>query len=869
MAKDPICGMQVDEKTAEFVTSRDGKKYYFCSKGCLDEFEKSAAPPAAEAGPEAPRKPAGPGKQTVFSIDGMTCASCVRKVEKALSGVPGVRSAAVNLATEKARVEFDPKAVDIKDLERAVADAGYRAKEEGTRISLRIGGMTCASCVARVEGALRKTQGVKDAAVNLATEEASVTFDPSAVALPELIKAVEDAGYTAGEKTPEDKSVLRMNRARMRMVWAWILAAPIIILMAIEMIFRTAVPGYDIALVLLGAAVIAIPGLETLRAAFRSVSHRSANMDVLISLGTLTALATGIAAAAGLKIASYAGIAGMIMAVHLTGRYIEARSRGRASQAIRKLIELGAKTARVLEGGEEREVRIEDVKVDDVMIVRPGEKIPTDGEVVKGESSVDESMATGESLPVPKSSGDNVIGATINKQGLLHVRATKVGRDTFLAQVVRLVEECQTSKVPIQEFADRVTAVFVPVILALAVLTLGMWLLLPEPFQALAQSFARFVPWVPREAATVSLAIFAAVAVLVIACPCALGLATPTALMVGSGLGAARGVLIRSGEAIQAMREVRTIVLDKTGTITKGEPEVTDVAAAEGRSQDEVLSLAASLEAASEHPLAKAVVTKATERKIAHASVEHFAALPGAGVRGEVNGGEAAVGTSALMDEMNVDWKAMAAEAAKLEGEGKTVLFVSHNGRLFGLVAVADQVKETSSNAVAALKRLGLTPVMITGDNERTARAIARQVGIERVLAKVLPDQKAAEVALLQSEGKRVAMVGDGINDAPALAQADVGIAIGTGTDVAIESSDITLVRGDLSGVVTAVKLSRATFSKIKQNLFWAFFYNVVAIPAAMLGLLHPIIAEAAMAASSINVVTNSLRLKKADVSGN
>jgi Cu+-exporting ATPase len=585
-------------------------------------------------------------------------------------------------------------------------------------------------------------------------------------------------------------------------------------------------------------------------------------MDVLIGMGTLTALTTGIAKVLGLPYENYAGISGMIMAFHLTGRYIEARSKGRTSEAIHRLIQLAARSARVLMDGSEIEVPIEQLKPGDLMVVRPGEKIPTDGDVVAGSSSVDESMATGESLPVTKKIGDSVIGATINQQGLLRVEVTKIGKDTFLAQVIKLVEECQGSKIPIQEFADRVTARFVPVVVMVAAATLLFWLFLFPTLKPLLGWAHSFLPWVNPYLDRVSCAISAAVAVLVIACPCALGLATPTALMVGSGLAAERGILFRSGEAIQTLKDIRVIVFDKTGTITKGRPEVTDIATAAQYSEADLLFYAAGLESGSEHPLASAIVESARVRKIPVFPPEDFRALSGMGVTGKIREKTVAVGNKKLFAEIKIEDSVLTDRIAALESMAKTVVRIGVDGRLAGIIAVADALKDDSIKALAELKARGYLLVMLTGDNERAAQAIGRLAGMDRIVANVLPGDKQIEVEKLQKELGMVAMIGDGINDAPALKQANVGMAIGTGTDIAIESSDITLVRGNLSGIVTAIEISRATFRKIRQNLFWAFFYNVVAVPLAILGLLHPLIAEIAMALSSINVVTNSLRLR-------
>jgi Cu+-exporting ATPase len=753
----------------------------------------------------------------------------------------------------------------VKEVIDVTGDTKTDAKQD---IALNIGGMTCAACAQTIERALKKTRGVSRANVNLATEKANISFDPGVIGLEEIGLVVDNTGYQMLGTEAVDREEEKMAGARRRMILTWSFTIPIVLWMLPEMILGKAFPNmlvFDIGMVVLAAPVLFWLGWPTLRSAVKSAIHRSANMDVLIALGTSASFATGIAKILGSPIASYAGISAMIMSFHLTGRYVEAKAKGKASQAIRKLLELGAKTARILVNGEEREIAVDELQVGHVMVVRPGEKMPTDGEVIEGESSVDESMATGESMPVRKKAGDEVIGATVNQQGLLKVKATKIGKDTFLSQVIKLVEECQGSKVPIQEFADRVTAYFVPTVLGIAALTFVIWLILPNQMGALGRWAQGFIPWVNLELGVVTLAIFATVAVLVIACPCALGLATPTALMVGSGMGAENGILIREGAAIQTLKDVHTIVFDKTGTITKGEPEVTDIVPAEGRTADDVLKLAASVEAGSEHPLGQAIVKRAAEKGVELIPLSDFEAIAGKGVRGRLNGKMVTVGSRKLLEDVeNVEWAEK--ELSRLEDEAKTAILLAEDGKPVGVVAVADTLKDDSIQAIRELESMGLETAMITGDNKRTAEAIARKVGISRVLAEVLPDGKVAAVKELQEKVGLVAMVGDGINDAPALTQANVGIAIGTGTDIAIEASDVTLVSGQLSAVVAATKLSRATFRKIRQNLYWAFGYNIMAIPLAILGLLHPVIAEMAMASSSVSVVTNANRLRKVDI---
>ncbi|MFQ5945576.1 MAG: heavy metal translocating P-type ATPase [Anaerolineae bacterium] len=815
-----------------------------------------------------------PVKTVELPVRGMTCASCVAHIEQALRGLPSVQEARVNLATEKARVRYEPNGAIPVSLVQAVRDAGYEVPLE--QVSLPIGGMTCASCVSHVEQALLGVDGVVGCTVNLATEKATATYIPGIPSLADFKQAAAAAGYEVLEAPDEvavaagkeaDQEERKMQAARFRMQVAWLFTAPIILWMFAEMFFGIVWPNqtaYDLGLILLAVPVLFWVGRRTYTGAWGAVRHGYANMDTLIGLGTGVSFLTG-PAVFFFPVANYAGVAAMIMAFHLTGRYVEETAKGRASQAIRKLLELGAKTARVLVDGREVEVPIEKVAVGDVMVVRPGEKIPTDGVVRGGESAVDESMATGESMPVNKRPGDEAIGATVNQEGLLQIEASKVGKDTFLSQVIKLVEECQGSKVPIQEFADRVTGVFVPVVIGIAVLTLLAWLFVPGLMKPLVELGA-FLPWVIPTLGVATLAIVSTVAVLVIACPCALGLATPTALMVGSGMGAESGILIRSGEAIQTLKDIKVVVFDKTGTITKGRPELTDVVTVNGFDDKSVLRLAGSAERGSEHPLGRAVVEQAKAAGVSLAAPESFQAVRGKGVMASVNGDRVLVGSRRLMAEHGLDPAPLESELVRLEREAKTAMVVAANDTLAGLVAVADTLKDDSVSAIRELHEMGVQTAMITGDNRRTAEAIAREVEIDQVLAEVLPDGKVAEIQKVQDRFGLVAMVGDGINDAPALTQANVGIAIGTGTDIAIEASDVTLVSGQLSGVVSAIKLSRATFRKIKQNLFWAFFYNVAMIPLAIIGWMHPVLAEIAMATSSTTVVANANRLRHVNI---
>ncbi|MGD8427319.1 MAG: heavy metal translocating P-type ATPase [Balneolaceae bacterium] len=820
-----------------------------------------------------------------LQVEGMHCASCVASVENALKRLDGVYNASVNLATESVSIEYNPDIVGDNGFKKAIESQGYKLPDNKEKRTLKIAGMHCASCVASVENALKAIDGVEKVSVNLATESAQLTFEPGKVRFSDFVTAVENVGYEvapedSGEvysrrNTEKEKDQQKIDKAYDKMWWSWAVTIPIILWMIPDMVFGypfLGKTGYDIGMIVLSSIALFYPGLETLRSAWKSGIHLAPNMDVLIAMGTIASLATGFVSlfhqfGIGPAFHSFAGIAGMIMAFHLTGRFVETKAKGRASQAIKKLLTLEAKEATIERNGKEIKIPVPELQKGDVMIVKPGEKIPTDGVVIGGESSVDESLATGESMPVEKKEGDEAIGATINKNGVLRIKATKIGKDTFLNQVIKMVEEAQGSKVPIQEFADRITGIFVPVVIVVALLTLVSWLILPEFFGGIALWASAYIPWINPDMGATALAFYAAIAVLVIACPCALGLATPTALMVGSGMGAANGVLIRKGSAIQAMKDVTTIVLDKTGTITEGKPGVTDIIPFNSMTKETLIQLSASAESSSEHPLGQAIAEYANKMNGELGNVNKFEAITGRGIKAEVDGKQLTIGTQALLKDEGIKIASEVADnMVRLEKQAKTAVLVAVNQQLAGIIAVADTVKDDSKKAIQALKRFGMQPVMITGDNERTAQAIAAEVGIDRVIANVMPDGKSSEIKRLQEQGEIVAMVGDGINDAPALTQAHVGIAIGTGTDVAIESGDIVLVKGDLSAVVKAVKLSRATFKKIKQNLFWAFFYNVVMVPLAILGMMHPVLAEIAMAFSSVNVVTNSRRLQKFNI---
>ena len=705
--------------------------------------------------------------------------------------------------------------------------------------------MHCVSCAKNIESRVKKHPGVLTVNVDFVSSKMFVEAEDS-VSDGDLKKTVEELGYKILEEENqgqiEEKKLV--EQAKLRAIWALALSVPLMatmVLMYLDIMF----PGQLWVEAILAFIVVYVLGWKAHVSAFRAVRRLYANMDVLISLGATAAFVFGIAAFF-IEVPVFFEIAAFIMAFQLLGRYLEEKAKGKTSEALRELLELGAKTARILVNEREKEVPMEELKVGDIMVVRPGEKIPTDGKVIEGQSSVDESMATGESLPVEKTTGDEVIGSTVNQEGALRVEAIKVGKDTFFAQVVKLVEEAQRSRIPIQEFADKVTSYFVPAVLFIALLTVVVWLILGNWF----------------------VAIVAAITVLIIACPCALGLATPTALTVGIGKGAKQGILIRRGEAIELMGKTKIIVLDKTGTLTKGKPAVTDVIVFDQTEKGELLRLSASVEKNSEHPLAQAIVKKAQEQEIEISDAKNFKAVFGKGVTAEIEGRKILAGRRILMEENNIDISSAKYALSKLEGEGKTAMLVSDDKKVLGIIAVADTLKEETKQAIGELHKMNYKLMMLTGDNRKTAEAVAKQVGIDDVLAEVLPDEKVDVIKRLQEGGRvKVAMTGDGINDAPALTQADVGIAIGSGSDIAIEAGEITLVRGELGALVESIKLSRATFKTIRQNLFWAFFYNVVAIPVAAFGILAtmlgPIIAAGAMAFSSLSVVSNSLRLRK------
>lgn len=743
-----------------------------------------------------------------------------------------------------------------------------------TLFKLTVPGMGSDHCAGIVRQTLTRLDGVGDIHINIANHRVEVTVRPGGPDGEQLRHAVEGAGYDVADvrndalddQGPADTEIdeAYLSTAKKRL---WIAGIPttLIMLLMIPHMFWQTLPGYLLIVVLLAFPVVfTFGGAATHKASWRSLTNRTFNMDVLISLGSLPPFFIGLVGFI-YPMTSFVEMAATIMTFHLLGRYLEARAKGRASQAIRSLLTLGAKTACVERAGQEVDLPIDRLRVGDIMVLRPGDKVPTDGEVISGESHLDESIATGESVPVYKSTGDTVIGATINKEGHLRVRATRIGQDTFLAQVVRLIDQAQGSRVPIQEFADRMTGRFVPVVILISVGSLLAWLLAADALRPVLDWGAIWLPWVNPDASAPVLAMLAAIAVLVIACPCALGLATPTALMVGSGIGAERGILIRSGEAIQTFKDVKVMVLDKTGTITRGEPKLTETHAAPGVDPVQLLQVASSVENASEHPIAQAIVSGAREQGIEPDAVTQFRSTGARGVAAQYKEAPVLIGNRQLLEEAGItDLQLLDGELSRLESLGRTVVIVALNGQALGLLAVADTIKADSVAAIRGMHALGMHVVMITGDNERAARAVADEVGIDEVQAGVLPDGKVDAIRRLQQQyGNHVAMVGDGINDAPALKQANVGIAIGAGADVAIEAADVTLVRGELSAVVEAMHLSRATFSKIVQNLIWASAYNAAAIPMAALGLLHPMIGVIAMTASSLSVIGNSLLLKR------
>ncbi len=883
MAKDPICGMEIDEKKSEFSLVESGKKYYFCSKNCYGKFKeksklKTGKPMLKNALNKDPLRKKAIDKEPikknierrVISISGMHCASCAQTIEKALSKTEGVVKASVNFASEKASIEFDKLKIDEAHLREAVKKTGYKVTGEpksgdAVELKLKIIGMDNPHCVGTITNALNLVKGIlsKELYVN---RNAFIRYDPKLTNADEIKKAIKNAGYSPveqkqgadAEKEAREKEIKRL---KWEVIAGAILSVPIFILSFPEW-FKIIIPFQNYVLLILASPVQLILAYRFYVGTYIGLMNKTANMDTLIAVGTGAAYIYSVLvtffpnAFAG---SVYYDTSAIIITFILLGKYLEALTKGKASEAIRKLIGLQAKTAIAERDGKEIEIPIEELQIDDIVIVKPGQRIPTDGIVVFGASHVDESMLTGESMPVSKKIGDKAIGATINKSGMLKIKATKVGSDTMLAQIIKLVEEAQGSKAPIQRLADKVSSVFVPIVILMAVLSFLFWYFAAPIFLA-----------VPSGTFIFAFTIF--IAVLIIACPCALGLATPTAIMVGTGKGAEHGILIKNAEALETAHRLSTIVFDKTGTLTKGKPEVTDIAVLDKKfAENDILKFAAIAEKGSEHPLAEAVVNLAKSRKIPVSEPSKFEAVHGKGVSAKYKSFNILIGNDKLMHQYGLKISDEAEERIKhLEVQGKTTVILALEKSIIGLVAIADTLKENSKEAVEELHKVGKEVAMITGDNSRVAKAIASQLGIKKVLAEVLPQDKEKEIKKLKSEGKIVAMVGDGINDAPALAAADIGIAVGAGTDIAIETGQIILIKNDLRDVVTAIKLSSYTIAKIKQNLFWAFIYNVAGIPVAagllypFFGfLLNPIIAAAAMAFSSVSVVSNSLLMRR------
>lgn len=784
-------------------------------------------------------------------VTGMTCAACSTRIQKVLNKMDGVE-AQVNLTMEKASIDYDPAATSVNDINAKIEKLGYGVQLE--KVDFDVLGMTCAACSTRIEKVLNKQDGVRGASVNLATESAAIEYNPALLSELDLIGKIQKLGYDAKEKvnkeekqTHKEKEIKQMQ---MKLVISAILSVPLIITM-LDHLFGISLPSllmnpwFQFAL---ATPVQFVIGWQFYVGAYKNLRNGGANMDVLVALGTSAAYFYSLYEALktignpGYMPHLYFETSAILITLILFGKYLETSAKGRTTLAISKLLNLQVKQARVIRNNEEEMIPIEDVIVGDRLVVKPGEKIPVDGMIVKGRTSVDESMITGESIPIEKDIQANLIGSTMNKNGTIEMEATRVGKDTALASIVQAVEDAQGSKAPIQRLADVISGYFVPIVVGIAMMTFIVWMTFVSP--------GDFEP-----------ALVAAIAVLVIACPCALGLATPTSIMVGTGKAAENGILFKGGEHLERTHQLNAIIFDKTGTITKGKPEVTDYTG-----DDQTLQLLASAEKGSEHPLAEAIVAYATEKNIALIGVDNFTAIPGHGINALISGKQVLVGTRKLMDDHHVDVNHAEGKLIDYETNGKTAMLIAVDGKHRGIVAVADTVKETAAEAIKQLKDEGLKVVMLTGDNERTAQAIARQVGIAHVIAQVLPEEKADKVKEIQLQDEKVAMVGDGVNDAPALAVADIGIAIGTGTEVAIEAADVTILGGELLLIPKAIKLSHATIKNIRQNLFWAFGYNSAGIPIAALGLLAPWIAGAAMAFSSVSVVTNSLRLKRVKV---
>jgi len=793
-------------------------------------------------------------KEQTFEITGMTCAACATRIEKGLNKMQGVENATVNLALEKATVKYRDGELSPMEIKEKVEGLGYGVVTE--KLELDISGMTCAACATRIEKGLNKMSGVNKATVNLALEKATIQYNPVSVAPDELIGKINKLGYGATKKESEQVTVnqkeAEFERQKRKFIFSMILSLPLLWAMVGHFSFTSFLYVPDILMnpwvqMALATPVQFLVGKQFYVGAYKALKNKSANMDVLVALGTSAAYFYSVylsfeSLGHGHPEGLYFETSAILITLIILGKLFETKAKGRSSEAIKKLMGLQAKTAVVIRDGEQMEIPLEEVLTGEVLLVKPGEKIPVDGEIIEGQSAIDESMLTGESIPVDKQAGDTVIGATINKNGFLKLKATKVGKETALAQIIKVVEEAQGSKAPIQRLADRISGIFVPIVVGFALITFFVWyfIITPGDFGGSLEKL---------------------IAVLVIACPCALGLATPTSIMAGSGRAAEYGILFKGGEHLEMTHKIDTILLDKTGTVTNGKPVLTDIVTE--WEEEELLSLVGAAESKSEHPLAEAIVKGITDRGIVLPETADFEAIPGYGIRANVDGNDLLVGTRRLMDRYQINVGKILPRMKELEAQGKTAMLISVNGKYAGLLAVADTIKQTSKAAIKRLKQMNLDVIMITGDNQQTAEAIGRQAGIDHIIAEVLPDGKADAVKKLQQQGKKVAMVGDGINDAPALALADIGMAIGTGTDIAMEAADITLIRGDLQAIADSILISRKTITNIKQNLFWAFGYNTLGIPIAAIGLLAPWLAGAAMAFSSVSVVLNALRLQR------
>lgn len=797
-------------------------------------------------------------KEIAMQVAGMTCAACASRIEKGLKRMPGVKDANVNMATETSNVTYDPAETGAAAIQEKIEKLGYHVITEKAEFDIE--GMTCAACANRIEKRLNKIEGVTNAPVNFALETVAVEYNPKEASVSELKEAVDKLGYKLKLKGDEqrDSAASKKKEERKqtaRLIFSAVLSFPLLWAMVSHFTFTSFIWVPDIFLnpwmqFALATPVQFLIGWPFYAGAYKALRNKSANMDVLVALGTTAAYAYSLyitiqsLGSHGHTAGLYYETSAILLTLILLGKLFETKAKGRSSDAIKKLMKLQAKTATVVRDGQEQIIPIDEVLVNDIVYVKPGERIPVDGEVIEGRSAVDESMITGESLPVDKHPGDSVTGATVNSNGFLKIKAVNVGKDTALSHIIKIVEEAQGSKAPIQRLADQISGIFVPIVLGIAVLTFLIWYLWAAP-----GDFGD--------------AISKVIAVLVIACPCALGLATPTSIMAGSGRAAEFGILFKGGEHLEKTHRLDTIVLDKTGTVTNGKPRLTDAIPFGHFEETELLQFTAAAETGSEHPLGEAIVAGVKGKGLEIPKLNSFEAKVGAGVLAEAGGKTILVGTRKLMESEQIEHGDLLAQMEELEAEGKTVMLVSIDGEAAGLVAVADTIKDTSREAVARLKALGLDVIMMTGDNRRTAEAIAKEAGITSVIAEVLPEQKAADISRLQKEGRQTAMVGDGINDAPALATADIGMAIGTGTDIAMETADITLIRGDLNSIADAIRMSRLTMKNIKQNLFWALGYNSLGIPIAALGFLAPWIAGAAMAFSSVSVVLNALRLQK------